>query len=38
MKEVTEIVVCFLLGNISESEFYMPMFWKTLVCSIYIGR
>ena len=33
----TQLVVCFLLGNSPESEFYMPTFWNT-VCSIFIGR
>jgi predicted ABC-type ATPase len=31
-------VVCFLLGNSPASEFCMPTFRNTLVCSIFIGR
>jgi len=29
--------VCFFLGSSPASEFYMPKFWNTLVCSIFIG-
>ena len=31
-------IVCFLLGNSTASQFYMPTFRNTLVCSIFIGR